>query len=142
MCSCRYLDLLFSFISVYNSLMKVFFISATATTVYWMMTRYKTSYDAENDKFHGDGSFFGHFPPHGVLGFLVGPCLLLALVWNEGSGFEMFEILWAFSIFLEAVAILPQLFMLQRTKEGTFPLVLPPVHSAAGAPPLPHANAH
>lgn len=28
------------------------------------------------------------------------------------------EILWSFSIFLEAVAILPQLFMLQRTGEA------------------------
>lgn len=28
------------------------------------------------------------------------------------------EILWAFSIYLEAVAILPQLFMLQRTGEA------------------------
>lgn len=30
----------------------------------------------------------------------------------------MSEILWAFSIYLEAVAILPQLFMLQRTGEA------------------------
>mmetsp|Transcript_38313 Transcript_38313/g.90621 ORF Transcript_38313/g.90621 Transcript_38313/m.90621 type:complete len:228 (-) Transcript_38313:81-764(-) len=114
--SCRYLDLFFSFISIYNTLMKVLFISATATTVYWILEKYKTSYDLENDKFHGDGSFFGHFPPHGVLGFIILPCLLLSLVWNEG--YEPFEILWAFSIYLEAVAILPQLFMLQKTKEG------------------------
>mmetsp|Transcript_26143 Transcript_26143/g.38409 ORF Transcript_26143/g.38409 Transcript_26143/m.38409 type:complete len:228 (-) Transcript_26143:91-774(-) len=113
---CRYLDLLFSFISLYNTLMKMFFIGATAAIVFWMMTKFKTSYDLENDKFHGDGSFMGHLAPHGVLGFIIVPCLLLALVWNEG--FEPFEILWAFSIYLEAVAILPQLFMLQRTKEG------------------------
>lgn len=30
----------------------------------------------------------------------------------------MLEILWAFSIYLESVAILPQLFMLQRTGEA------------------------
>jgi hypothetical protein len=24
--------------------------------------KYKSSYDAENDKFHGDGSFMGQFP--------------------------------------------------------------------------------
>jgi hypothetical protein len=35
---CRYLDLFFSFVSVYNTLMKIFFISATATTVYWMVS--------------------------------------------------------------------------------------------------------
>ena len=31
--------------------------------------------------------------------------------------FSLFEILWAFSIYLEALAILPQLFLLQRTGE-------------------------
>ncbi|KAJ7927142.1 ER lumen protein retaining receptor-domain-containing protein, partial [Mycena leptocephala] len=32
--------------------------------------------------------------------------------------FNLNEILWSFSIFLESVAILPQLFMLQRTGEA------------------------
>jgi hypothetical protein len=47
--------------------------------------------------------------------FLIGPALLLALVFNPE--FSFFEILWAFSIYLEALAILPQLFLLQRTGE-------------------------
>jgi ER lumen protein retaining receptor len=38
---CRYLDLLFSFISIYNTVMKIFFIAATAIVVYWMV-RYNT----------------------------------------------------------------------------------------------------
>eukprot|EP00287_Rhodomonas_sp_CCMP768_P004596 CAMPEP_0196718058 /NCGR_PEP_ID=MMETSP1091-20130531/1347_1 /TAXON_ID=302021 /ORGANISM="Rhodomonas sp., Strain CCMP768" /LENGTH=166 /DNA_ID=CAMNT_0042058627 /DNA_START=340 /DNA_END=840 /DNA_ORIENTATION=+ len=97
-------------------MMKIFFISATALTVYWMVTKYKLSYDLDNDLLHGDGSFFGYGAPHGVLAYIILPCFLLALIWNEG--FEAFEILWAFSIYLEAVAILPQLFMLQKTKEG------------------------
>merc|ERR1711934_581153 len=46
--------------------------------------------------------------------FLVAPCALTALVINQK--FTIFEILWAFSIYLEAVAILPQLVLLQRTK--------------------------
>lgn len=41
------------------------------------------------------------------------PPALLALVFNYG--FTPVEILWAYSIFLEAVAILPQLWMLRRT---------------------------
>ena len=82
------------------------------------MTRYKSSYDLENDLMHGDGSFGGYGAPHGIIGVIIIPCFLLALIWNEG--FEAFEILWAFSIYLEAVAILPQLFMLQRTKEVRF----------------------
>lgn len=48
--------------------------------------------------------------------FLVGPALLLALIFNYGFNFS--EILWSFSIWLESVAIFPQLFMLQRTGEA------------------------
>ena len=38
--------------------------------------------------------------------FLLGPCALLALVLNHE--FSTMEILWTFSIYLESVAILPQ----------------------------------
>jgi len=48
--------------------------------------------------------------------FLVGPALLLGLIFNYG--FNLSEILWSFSIWLESVAIFPQLFMLQRTGEA------------------------
>jgi ER lumen protein retaining receptor len=48
--------------------------------------------------------------------FLVGPSLLLALIFHYE--FTLSEILWSFSVFLESVAILPQLFMLQRTGEA------------------------
>ena len=44
--------------------------------------------------------------------FLLGPCILLALIVNHE--FSVMEILWTFSIYLESVAILPQLFMLQK----------------------------
>jgi ER lumen protein retaining receptor len=42
--------------------------------------------------------------------------VVLSLIFNYK--FRPAEILWSFSIFLEAVAILPQLFMLQRTGEA------------------------
>jgi ER lumen protein retaining receptor len=48
--------------------------------------------------------------------YLVGPCAVLGFVFNYE--FKPTEILWSFSIFLESVAILPQLFMLQRTGEA------------------------
>lgn len=48
--------------------------------------------------------------------YLVGPCLILALLFHYRL--TVAEILWSFSIFLESVAILPQLFMLQRTGEA------------------------
>jgi hypothetical protein len=48
--------------------------------------------------------------------YLAGPAFVCALIFNYR--FSPLEILWSFSIFLEAVAILPQLFMLQRTGEA------------------------
>jgi ER lumen protein retaining receptor len=48
--------------------------------------------------------------------YLIGPSLILGLIFNYH--FSPTEILWSFSIFLESVAILPQLFMLQRTGEA------------------------
>lgn len=50
------------------------------------------------------------------LEYVLGPSAFLALIFNHG--FNLVEILWAFSIYLEAVAILPQLFILQRTGEA------------------------
>jgi len=41
---------------------------------------------------------------------------VLALLFNYA--YSPFELTWAFSIWLESVAILPQLFMLQRTGEA------------------------
>jgi len=48
--------------------------------------------------------------------YLIGPSFVLGLIFNYK--FQFNEIMWSFSIFLEAVAILPQLFMLQRTGEA------------------------
>jgi len=46
----------------------------------------------------------------------LGPTAILALVLNHE--FTFMEILWTFSIYLESVAILPQLFMVQKTGEA------------------------
>lgn len=48
--------------------------------------------------------------------YLLGPCVVLSLLFHYR--FTIPELLWSFSIFLEATAILPQLFMLQRTGEA------------------------
>ncbi|GJP48009.1 hypothetical protein CLOM_g7250 [Closterium sp. NIES-68] len=98
----RYLDLLYSFISVYNTMMKLIFLSSTVAIVYYM--RYDKVVRQKYDKDHDT---FRHI-------FLVIPCFVLALLVNKK--FTITEVLWAFSIYLEAVAILPQLVLLQRTK--------------------------
>lgn len=98
----RYLDLFSNFISLYNTAMKVFFIGSAAATVYFMYVKFKATYDGNHDTFR--------------IEFLLGPCAILALVLNHE--FSVMEILWTFSIYLESVAILPQLFMVSKTGEA------------------------
>jgi len=98
----RYLDLFFRFVSVYNSVMKLFFIGSSVYILYLMKYKYRPTHDPSIDTFKVE--------------YLVGPCFLFALIFNYQFIFS--EILWSFSIWLEAVAILPQLFMLQRTGEA------------------------
>lgn len=98
--STRYLDLFFNFLSLYNSIMKVVFIGVTYAIIFLMMHTYRASYDRSHDTFR--------------LRFALIPCAVMALLVN--AEFSFFEILWTFSIYLEAVAILPQLFLLHRTE--------------------------
>ncbi len=98
----RYLDLFWNFASLYNSVFKIIYI-ATSAMIIWYMRRHRTvkgTYDKDHDTFR--------------YLFLILPSLVLAMIFNER--FTVFEVLWAFSLFLEAIAILPQLVLLQRTK--------------------------
>ena len=81
--------------------MKVFFITSSFCII-WYMRHHRIvsqTYDREQDTFR--------------VAFLVVPCIFLALLVNHE--FSMVEVLWTFSIYLESVAILPQLILLQRT---------------------------
>ena len=98
----RYLDLLTNFVSLYNTVMKLFFIGSAAGTVYLMYFKFKATYDGNHDTFRVE--------------FLLAPAALLACLLNHE--FSVMEILWTFSIYLESVAILPQLFMVSKTGEA------------------------
>ncbi|KAA1476482.1 ER lumen protein retaining receptor [Dentipellis sp. KUC8613] len=98
----RYLDLLWSWVSLYNFVMKLFFIGSSVYILYLMKFKFRPTNDPSIDTFR--------------LEYLVGPSIILALIFNYS--YSVTEILWSFSIFVEAVAILPQLFMLQRTGEA------------------------
>jgi len=98
----RYLDLVTNFVSIYNSVMKIIFIVASYGTLVLMFYKFRATYDRNHDTFRME--------------FLVLPCLILAFVINHE--FSPIEILWTFSIYLETVAILPQLFMLSKTGEA------------------------
>jgi len=98
----RYLDIFTSFVSLYNTSMKLVFLGSSFSIV-WYMKYHKAvhrTYDREQDTFR-------HW-------FLVLPCFLLALLIHEK--FTFLEVLWTSSLYLEAVAILPQLVLLQRTR--------------------------
>eukprot|EP01083_Nonionella_stella_P006301 18334_1 len=98
--TCRYLDLFWNFWSLYNWVMKVIFILSSYTIVYFMKWKNPIcrTYDAASDDFK--------------VWILVVPCFILALFFNVT--FTPFEILWAFSIYLESVSIMPQLIMVQK----------------------------
>jgi len=111
--SCRYLDLitmwfidlpegtsLWEYTSVYNTILKVVFLSTAYAIIYLMRNQLKHTYDKENDTFR--------------MIFCVLPCFILACFVNYYPNPQ--EILWTFSIYLEAVAIMPQLFLLQKTE--------------------------
>jgi len=104
----RYLDLFFKYYSLYNSCMKVLYIGTTGFIVY--MIRYQppicSTYDRAQDTFLH-------------LKFAVLPCFLISIltVILSGHSLHVIHLLWTFSIYLEAIAILPQLIVLQRYRE-------------------------
>ncbi|CAK1596111.1 unnamed protein product [Parnassius mnemosyne] len=98
----RYLDLLTTYVSAYNSVMKIVFIVASYATVYLMYVKFKATYDHNHDTFR--------------IEFLLIPSAILALLINRE--FTVLEVLWTFSIYLESVAILPQLFLVSKTGEA------------------------
>eukprot|EP01025_Chloroclados_australasicus_P007600 TRINITY_DN1248_c0_g1_i2.p1 TRINITY_DN1248_c0_g1~~TRINITY_DN1248_c0_g1_i2.p1 ORF type:complete len:217 (-),score=3.10 TRINITY_DN1248_c0_g1_i2:394-1044(-) len=98
---CRYLDLFAYYVSLYNTVMKLIFLASSGFIVYIMEYHkvIKMTYDRDHDTFRTV--------------FLIVPCAVLALLIHNSFG--LLEILWTFSIYLESVAILPQLVLLQRT---------------------------
>jgi ER lumen protein retaining receptor len=96
--------------SVYFNIMRIFFIFITAYTIriirfkrpYKLVIRILTqSYDNEADAF-----------PHYWLYLLA---IVLGFIMH--SKFTVYGIFWAFSIWLEALAILPQLYMIAKNQD-------------------------
>ena len=100
----RYVDLLYTYVSLYNTVMKIFFLG-TSWHIYYLMRNkvpWKATYDRVNDTFR--------------IRYLIIPCAILAIIFHRDSSHEVREILWTFSEFLEAVAILPQIVLLEYTE--------------------------
>ncbi len=103
--------------------MKVFFIASTGYTLFLMRVQFRSGppaaplvrrYHAETHRprRHTQDSHLDTFK----LEYMLPVVAIFALIANYA--FTPVEILWSFSIWLESVAILPQLFMLQRTGEA------------------------
>lgn len=98
----RYLNLLtFDFNSIYNTLLKIIFLSTSFYTIY-LMKKYTKEITQYVDDFK--------------ITYLIIPSFILSLIFNYK--FSIIEISWSFSLWLESVAILPQLFMLQSQGES------------------------
>lgn len=112
----RYVDVFWNFLSMYNTTMKVLFIAVTTFTIYLMRFHGEVSRTASDES---DSTTM-------VLGMFFA-CLVLAVIYNEVPLAKSFlcqdmlstcavTVLWAFSHYLEAVAILPQLRLTFRKK--------------------------
>ncbi|NXD18643.1 ERD21 protein, partial [Nothocercus nigrocapillus] len=75
------------------------YLTCSYVTLWLVFGKFRATYEGSCDTFRVE--------------LLVAPAALLALLVNHD--FTPLEILWTFSIYLEAVAVLPQLFMLSRT---------------------------
>lgn len=107
---CRYLDLFTTFYSLYNSLLKVVYIATTALIVYCLRyveptcSTYSRKLDLESI------STKQMVVPSFIIAFIV------HFFGSMPYGFDWIELLWTFSIVLETVAMLPQLFMFRKNR--------------------------
>ncbi|XP_018561830.1 ER lumen protein-retaining receptor 1 [Anoplophora glabripennis] len=99
--STRYLDLFSGYISTYNTAFKITYIVCSYVTVLLILVVFQKSYRSTEDSF--------------LTEIILLPTFVLALYANNIM--EPVEILWAFSIYLESVAILPQFYMIYKKGE-------------------------
>ena len=97
----RYLDLFSYFISLYNTLMKLILLTLTFATM--ALIGYDGSYEVDQDNLR--------------LSYLITPSFILGILFS--GYYDVIEVSWTISIFLEAVAILPQLMMSHNRGEST-----------------------
>ena len=102
----RYLDLFMYFISIYNTTMKILFIGASAFIIFLMRfsPNFKNTYDRAN------GDFFPHI-------YLVVFAIIMTLVIHKN--WTLWGLTWSFSLWLESVAVLPQIAIIAKT-DGVF----------------------
>ena len=108
----RYMDLFLYYVSLYNTVFKILFIAATSYIVFLIRVKkpYCLGYDPKSDSLN-------HYL------FIYPAVLLVTVVFHLSSSTKYFyyEYFWSFSVWLEAVAILPQLYIVYRKREVRLP---------------------
>ena len=99
--------------------MKIFFLASAYATLYLMFVKFRATYDANHDTFRAELLVI----PVTALAFLVNHEFSVVEVSSRMSStgtliIARSQILWTFSIYLEAVAIMPQLYMVSKTGEA------------------------
>jgi ER lumen protein retaining receptor len=93
------------YVSRYNTVMKIFYIATTAAIVVSIrfLKPWKETYQAKMDVF--------------PRWYLLVPAMVLAFIPGLHDRFTVLEVTWSFSIYLEALAVIPQLMMLRKCGE-------------------------
>ncbi|KAK2956116.1 putative ER lumen protein-retaining receptor [Blattamonas nauphoetae] len=99
---CRYVDIFWNYKLMYNNIFKIFYVSITAYLCYLIGIKYKSTYQKDQDRFK--------------LWWAIVPSVILGIIFNSNHK-KPFEYIYAFTLFLESVAILPQLIMLIEQEE-------------------------
>ena len=104
----RYLDLFWNFDNLYNSVMKVIFIVITLLICYIMKYKqpYCSTYEVSTDNF----SIIYLI----IFSLVVGLAINIGEIYLYDEFFYLSEVFWTSSIYLEAVAIVPQLFVVRE----------------------------
>jgi len=105
--SFRYLDLFLYWVSLYNTIFKIMFIGATGYIIYLIKAKkpYCLGYDPKSDSFN-------HYA------IIYPAALVLTVLFHINKArYHWFDYCWSFSIWLEALAIIPQLFIVYKKRE-------------------------
>ncbi|KAF7376755.1 Protein-ER retention receptor [Mycena sanguinolenta] len=99
----RYLDLFSPFVSLYNTVMKILYIASALYVLGVMRWLYPHSRESRT--------------AWQATGIILGSSVIASLIFNYR--FTVTEILWSFSIVLEAFCVIPQLILLRETTTPT-----------------------
>lgn len=93
---------------------EIFSLVLVLLALYGMFGPLLPTYDEKNDKF-GNLSIPSEF---GII-YIVAPCVILAVLFHPALNREAFsDTCWTLSMYLEALAMLPQVYMFQRQASG------------------------